>query len=210
MRANTEVEYPPVIFSPISPAVPPGLMAKTRRPPFASSTTLPGTCASMVTARSMQIAEPVHMSVIKLYVPAATKILSTALLPTARVSSATELTVTSFKCRPCSMRGTTSKGVTGPEGLLWTIEVLGTIVDSTPGDLGALGGPLLCARLDAPQQPNAAWKMRHLTWSRARFDDALLPRDTVDERHECAQPLNDSKLAAPARTATPPKYVAAV
>ena len=160
----------------------------------------------------MQIAEPVHMLVVKLYVPTATKILSTALLPMAAVSSTTLLTrtVTSFRCRPCSTRGATLEGVTGPERLLVTVGVLATIMDSTPGDLGALGGPLLCARLEAPQQPNAARIMRHHTWNRARFDAALLPRKTVDERHECAQRLNDSTLAAPATTATPTKCVAAV
>ena len=58
----------------------------------------------MVTARLMQIAEPpalrpepVHILVVKLYTPAATKILSTALLPTAAVRSATVLTETSFR-----------------------------------------------------------------------------------------------------------------
>jgi len=74
--------------NPISSAVPADCISKTRRPPLAWSTTLPGTCASMVTARSMQTADPVHMSLVKSYVPAATKILSTALLPTAVVSSA--------------------------------------------------------------------------------------------------------------------------
>ena len=51
---------------------------------------------------------------------------------------------------------------------------------------GALGGPLLCAS----QLQNPARMMSRLTWSRARFDDALLPRKTLDERHECAQRLN--------------------
>ena len=151
------------------------------------------------------------MSAVKVYVPAATKILSTALLPTAAVSSATVLTETSFRCRPCSTGGATSEGVvlmTGPERVLATIGVLATIVDGAPGELGALGGPLLCARLDAPQLPSPARMMMLITWSRAHFDDALLPRETVDERHECAQRLNDPTLAAPATTAT--KYVAAV
>ena len=85
---------PPVMFNPISSAVPPDCISKTRRPGLPSNTTLPGTCASMVTARSMQIAEPVHILVVKLYTPAATKILSTALLLTAAVRSATVLTET--------------------------------------------------------------------------------------------------------------------
>ena len=82
------------MFNPISSAVPLDFISKTRRPPLASSTTLPGTCASMVSARSMQTADPVHMLLVNSYVPAATKILSTALLPTAAVSSATLLTKT--------------------------------------------------------------------------------------------------------------------
>ena len=64
---------------------------------------------------------------------------------------------------------------------------------------GELGGPLLCA----PQLPNFARMMRHITWSRARFNDALLRREAVDEQNECALWLNDSMLAAPkALTAT--------
>ena len=53
----------------------------------------------------MQIAELEHMSLVRSYVPAATKILSTALLPTAAVSSATLLTETWFSFRPCSTMG---------------------------------------------------------------------------------------------------------
>ena len=75
------------------------------------------------------------------------------------------------------------------------MKVLTTIV---PGDLGALGGPLLCA----PQLPNPAKMMRHVTWSRARVDDALLRREAVAERHECAQRLNDPTLAVPTKTLT--------
>ena len=101
--------------------------------------------------------------------------------------------------------------MTGPERVLATIGVLATIVDGAPGELGALGGPLLCARLDAPQLPSPARMMMLITWSRAHFDDALLPRnETVDERHECAQRLNDPTLAAPATTASPTGNVAAV
>ena len=175
----TEDAYPPVMFNPTSSAVPPDCISKTRLPPMALSTTAPGTTASMVRARSMQIADPVHMSLVSSYVPAASKILSTALLPTAAVNSPTVLADTSFRCRP---RSAMSEGVV-------VMKVLTTIV---PGDLGALGGPLLCA----PQLPNPARMMRHVTWSRARFDDALLPRKTVDERHECTQQLNDPTLAA--------------
>ena len=48
---------PPVMSNPISSAVPPYCISKTRLAPMALSTTLPGTCASMVRARSMQTAE---------------------------------------------------------------------------------------------------------------------------------------------------------
>merc|ERR1711965_1030051 len=44
--------------------------------------------------------------------------------------------------------------------------------------------------------------MRHLTWSRARVDDALLRREAVAARHECAQRLNDPTLAAPKKAPT--------
>ena len=54
----TRVAYPPVMLNPISSAVPPDCISKTLRPPLASSTTLPGTCASMVRARLMQTADP--------------------------------------------------------------------------------------------------------------------------------------------------------
>ena len=53
----TKDEDPPVMSNPISSAVPPDCISKTRLAPMALSTTLPGTCASMVRARSMQIAE---------------------------------------------------------------------------------------------------------------------------------------------------------
>eukprot|EP00964_Phaeocystis_antarctica_P051065 scaffold29781_cov70-Phaeocystis_antarctica.AAC.2 len=110
----------------------------------------------------------------------------------AAVNSSTVLADISSRCRPCCA---TSEGVTlmtGPVGLLMTI---------VSGDLGALGGPLLCARLDAPQLPNPA-RMRHVTWSRAHFDGALLRRKTVDERDEWAQRLNGSMLAAPKKAPT--------
>ena len=179
------------MFNPISSAVPPDCMLKTRLAPMALSTTAPGTSASMVRARSMQTADAVHMSLVSSYVPAASKILSTALLPTAAVNSPTVLADTSFRCRPCSATSEAVVVMTGP-----AVRLLTTIA---PGDLGALGGPLRCA----PQLPNPARMMRHVTWSRARFDEALLRRKTVDERHECAQQLNDPMLAAPkAPTAT--------
>ena len=86
--------------------------------------------------------------------------------------------------------------MTGP-----VVRLLTTIV---PGALGAkLGGPLRCA----PQLPNPARMMRHLGWSRARGDDALLRREAVAERHECAQRLNDPTLAAnKAPTATVSRF----
>merc|ERR1740133_145443 len=96
------------------------------------------------------------------------------------MNSPTVLADSSFRCRPC----TSEVVVTGPVGVLTTI---------VPGDLGALGGPLLCA----PQLPNPARMMRHLTWSRARFDDALLRREAVDEQNECAQWLNDPTQLLP-------------
>ena len=145
------------MFNPISSAVPPDCMFKTRLAPMAVSTTAPGTCASMVRARPMQIAEPVHMSLGSSYVPAASKILLIELSAMAAVNSPTVLADASFRCRRCSA---TSEVVV-------VMTVLTTIV---PGDLGALGGPLLCA----PQLPNPARMMRHVTWSPARFDDALL------------------------------------
>jgi hypothetical protein len=183
----TEIADPPVMFNPISSAVPPECMFKTRLAPMAVSTTAPGTCASMVRARSMQTAEyESHTLLVSSYVPAASKILLIELSAMAAVNSPTVLADASFRCRRCSA---TSEAV-----VLMT--VLTTIV---PGDLGALGGPLLCA----PQLPNPARMMRHVTWSRTRFDDALLRRATVDEHHECAQQLNDPMLAAPkAPTAT--------
>jgi len=86
--------------------------------------------------------------------------------------------------------------------------VLATIVDSSPGDLDALGGSLFCARMDALQLLIPARMMRHITWSRAHFHDGLLPREHVDERRECAQRLDASTLADPAATATPTKHIA--
>ena len=103
-RALCTGAYPPVMFNPISSAVPPDCMLKTRLAPMALSTTAPGTSASMIRARLMQTADPVHMSLVSSYVPAASKILSTALLPTAAVNSPTVLAATSFRCRPCRRR----------------------------------------------------------------------------------------------------------
>ena len=87
-------------FNPISSTVPPDCISKTRLPPMALSTTAPGTSASMISVRLMQTADPVHMSLVSSYVPAASKILSTALLPTAAVNSPTVLADTSSRCRP--------------------------------------------------------------------------------------------------------------
>ena len=174
--------YPPVMFNPINSAVPPDCISKTRLAPMALSTTAPGTSASMISVRLMQTADPVHMSLVSSYVPAASKILSTALLPTAAVNSPTVLAATSFRCRPRSATSEAVVVMTGP-----VVRLLTTIA---PGALGAkLGGPLRCA----PQLPNPARMMRHLRWCRARGDDALLRRE---ERHECAQRLNDPTLAA--------------
>eukprot|EP00964_Phaeocystis_antarctica_P001486 scaffold789_cov75-Phaeocystis_antarctica.AAC.3 len=58
----TEAAFPPVMFNPISSTVPPDCISKIRLPPMALSTTAPGTSASMVKARLMQTADPVHMS----------------------------------------------------------------------------------------------------------------------------------------------------
>ena len=142
----------------------------------------------MVRARVMQTADPVHMSLVSSYVPAASKILSTALLPTAAVNSPTVLAATSFRCRPCSATSEAVVVMTGP-----VVRLLTTIAPGALGALGgALGGPLRCA----PQLPNPARMMRHVRWCRARGDDALLRREAVAERHECAQRLNDPTLAA--------------
>lgn len=116
--AELAVADPPVIVGPISAPVPPDLISKTQCPPAGalrlvpptSSTALSGTCASMVKLRSMQIAEPEHMSLVKSYVPlkglpAATKILSIALSPTAAVCSAALLTESWCNFRPCSAMG---------------------------------------------------------------------------------------------------------
>ena len=141
-----------------SSAVPLDCISKTRRPLLASSTTLPGTCASIVSARSMQTADPLHMSLVKSYVPAATKILSTALSPTAAVSSATVLTETWLSFRPCSTRGPEGgrPSVTiSPRGMLatatdsWTrlrsVAALVCICRATRGCyLGAGAGPTVC------------------------------------------------------------------
>ena len=81
------------MFNPTSSAVPPDCISKTRLAPMALSTTAPGTSASMVRARSMQTAEgdpsadPVHMLLVSSYVPATSKILLTALLPSAAMRS---------------------------------------------------------------------------------------------------------------------------
>eukprot|EP00964_Phaeocystis_antarctica_P029595 scaffold16691_cov74-Phaeocystis_antarctica.AAC.5 len=163
------------MFNPTSSTGPPGCISKTRLPPMALSTTAPGNSASMVRARLMQTADLPHPPPKSSYVPAASKILLIELSAIAAVNSPTVLADTSFRCRP---RSATSEAVV-------VMTVLTTIV---PGDLGVLGGPLLCAL----QLPNPARMMRHLTWSRTRFDDALLRRETVDERHECAQQLNDT------------------
>jgi hypothetical protein len=82
--------------------------------------------------------------------------------------------------------------------VLMTGPVVGLLTTIAPGNLGAIGGLLLCA----PQLPNPARMMRHLTWSRTRVDDALLRRKAVDERHECAQRLSDPLLAAPKKAPT--------
>ena len=144
----------------------------------------------IVSARSMQTADPLHMSLVKSYVPAATKSLSTALSPTAAVSSATVLTETWLSFRPCSA---TSEVV-----VVMTGSLVGVLITIVPGVLGTLGRPLLCA----PQLPIPARMMRYLMWSRARVHDALLRREAVAERHECAQALNDPTLAGPIKTPT--------
>ena len=90
------------MLNPISSAVPPDCISKTRLAPMALSTTAPGTSASMVRARSMQTADPVHMSLVSSYVPAASKILLTELSAIAAVNSPTVLADTSFRCRPRS------------------------------------------------------------------------------------------------------------
>ena len=82
---------PPVMFNPISSTVPPDCISKTRLPYMALSTAAPGTSASIVRARSMQIADPVHMSVVSSYVPAASQILSIELSAIAAVNSPTVL-----------------------------------------------------------------------------------------------------------------------
>jgi hypothetical protein len=102
-RALCTEAYPPVMFNPISSAVPPDCMLKTRLTPMALSTTAPGTSASMVRARSMQTAElELHTLLVSSYVPAASKILLTELSAIAAVNSPTVLADTSFRCRPCS------------------------------------------------------------------------------------------------------------
>ena len=90
---------PPVMFSPLSSAVPPDSILKTRLPPIPSSTTPPATSASMVTARLMQSAEPEHMSLLSSYVPSDSTILSTVLSPMAAVSSSAVLAETCVKRR---------------------------------------------------------------------------------------------------------------
>ena len=183
------------MFNPINSAVPPDSIRKTRLAPMALSTTAPGTSASMISVRLMQTADPVHMLLVSSYVPAASKILSTALSPTAAVNSPTVLAATSFRCRPCSATSVAVVVMTGP--------VVGVLTTIAPGNLGALGGPLRCA----PQLPSPARMMRHLAWSPARVDDALLRREAVAERHECTQRLNDPTLAAnKAPTATVSRF----
>ena len=138
----------------------------------------------------MQTADPKHISLASSYVPAASKILLIELSAIAAVNSPTVLADHTFRCRPCSATSEAVLLMTGP------VPVLTTIV---PGDLGALGGALLCA----PQLPNPARMMRHIMWSHTRFGDALLPRKAVDEPNGCALWLNDALLAAPkALTAT--------
>eukprot|EP00964_Phaeocystis_antarctica_P044200 scaffold25400_cov73-Phaeocystis_antarctica.AAC.1 len=63
-RALCTCDFPPVIFNPISSAVPLDCISKTRQFLMALSTTAPGTSASTVRARLMQTADPVHMSLL--------------------------------------------------------------------------------------------------------------------------------------------------
>jgi uncharacterized membrane protein YgcG len=77
------------MFNPISSTVPPDCILMTRLAPKALSSTAPGTSASMVRARSMQTAVPVHMSLVSSYVPAASKILLIELSAIAAVNSPT-------------------------------------------------------------------------------------------------------------------------
>eukprot|EP00964_Phaeocystis_antarctica_P063380 scaffold38033_cov69-Phaeocystis_antarctica.AAC.1 len=98
----TEDAYPPVMFNPTSSAVPPDCISKTRLASMGLSTTAPGNSASMVRARSMQTADPVHMSLVSSYMPTASKILLTELSAIAAMNSPTVLADTSFRCRPCS------------------------------------------------------------------------------------------------------------
>ena len=117
------------MFNPLSSTVPPVCILMTRLAPMALSTTAPGTSASMVRARSMQTAVPVHMSLVSSYVPAASKILLIELSAIAAVNSPTVLADTSFRCRRCSA---TSKAV-----VLMTV-----LTTSVPGGLSAVGDRL--------------------------------------------------------------------
>ena len=98
MRAQARTEpKPPVILKPMSTTVP-ELMYITRLllddDPWALSTTVPGTTASMVTLRLMHNAEAPYVEQLgreNVYVPAASRIRLTAGFASLLVSSATEL-----------------------------------------------------------------------------------------------------------------------
>ena len=124
------------MFNPISSTVPPDCILMTRLAPKALSSTAPGTSASMVRARSMQTAVPVHMSLVSSYVPAASKILLIELSAIAAVNSPTVLADISFRCRRCSATSEAVVLTTGPMG------VLTDIVDSAPGAPGDVGDRL--------------------------------------------------------------------
>ena len=96
-----DVDPPPVMFNPISSTVPVDCIKKIRLspPPPALSTTDLGCSASMVRVRLMQTADPEHMSLVSLYVPAASKILSIVLSSMAAVSSSAVLAETCVKRR---------------------------------------------------------------------------------------------------------------
>ena len=185
------MDLPPVIFNPISSAVPPEFIVKTRRPPIALSTTAPGTSASMVRARLMQTADPVHVSSLKLYVPAASMILLTVLLATAAVNALTVLADTWFRCRPCSTRGATSEG--GAVNV--SVEMLAATMDSVPpvGEFGAAGDwePRVAPRVGAganwyaAQLPNPT-TMRNITRGQNCCLDDTRFRRREDDRPERA------------------------
>jgi hypothetical protein len=137
------------MLSPISVATPLVEMKKTRRrvdsEPLAFSTTLPGTSASIVTARSMQSAassfQPQLMLLLNSYVPACTRIVLMALSPMAATRSSVEETRNVPDGRVGRVGGDGAGG--GGEGTGGGGEGVGGGGEGSGGDVGGVEGGAL-------------------------------------------------------------------